>query len=62
MSKKHFILLAQYIKQQTSGDHYFTQTQLDCLADFCHSVNPAFNRERWLDYIADKCGPNGGAR
>lgn len=24
--------------------------------------NPKFNREHWLDYIAGKCGPNGGAK
>jgi hypothetical protein len=31
------------------------------LADFCIDQNGRFDRYRWLDYIADKCGPNGGA-
>jgi hypothetical protein len=34
----------------------------DALADFCKSQNPRFDRERWLNYIAGKCGPNGGAK
>jgi hypothetical protein len=34
----------------------------DVLADFCRTQNPRFDRERWLDYIAGKCGPNGGKR
>lgn len=32
------------------------------LGDFCLAQNPRFNRELWLNYIAGKCGPNGGAR
>jgi hypothetical protein len=32
----------------------------DALADFCKAQNPNFNRDRWLDYIAGKCGKNGG--
>jgi hypothetical protein len=31
------------------------------LIDFCVARNPRFNRERWLDYIAGKCGANGGS-
>lgn len=31
------------------------------LADFCAAQNSNFNRERWMDYIAGKCGPGGGA-
>ncbi len=33
----------------------------DALADFCKSQNPAFMRERWLDYIAGECELNGGS-
>ena len=32
------------------------------LADFCQSQNSQFNRQRWLDYIAGECGPNGGRK
>lgn len=31
------------------------------LADLCRAENPAFNRERWFDYIKGECGPSGGA-
>src|SRR4029077_4184713 len=27
---------------------------------FCASENPRFKRERWLDYIAGRCGPKRG--
>lgn len=33
---------------------------VEMLADFCASTNPRFNRQRWLDYVAGKCGPSGG--
>jgi hypothetical protein len=65
MSKKHFIALAQFImdhnKYRPESDR-FTPLQLDVLASFCKSQNSAFMRDRWLDYIAGVCGPNGGAR
>jgi hypothetical protein len=32
----------------------FTLAQLELLADFCGSVNPRFDRTRWLNYIRDK--------
>jgi hypothetical protein len=63
MSKKDFILLADYIKarnQYASEEEKFTESQIRTLADFCRDQNSMFNRERWLDYIAGKCGPNGG--
>ena len=70
MSKKHFIALADAIKSYNQGsfEHgtnitsplQFTHTQILSLADFCKSQNYNFNRGRWLDYIAGKCGPSGG--
>ena len=65
MSKKDFIALANAIREHNShsksGDtDRFTEDQLDTLASFCQGNNPNFKRERWLDYIAGKCGPNGG--
>jgi hypothetical protein len=65
MTKKHFIALADAIRKYEMGCAYhewFTESQVKALADFCQSQNPRFNRERWLDYIAGKCGPNGGAK
>lgn len=65
MSKKHFIALADAIRDFNEcakhGDcDPFTPTQIALLAGFCEEQNPNFNRERWLDYIAGKCGKNGG--
>jgi len=57
MSKKHFIALADAIRLAAVP---FLDAQIEELADFCQSQNNQFNRERWLDYIAGKCGPNGG--
>lgn len=64
MTKKDFIALANAIRaynaRAVSLDDEFKWEQLATLADFCQSQNPRFNRQRWLDYIAGKCGPNGG--
>ena len=38
----------------------FNRSAILALADFCASQNPLFKRDRWLDYIAGKCGKNGG--
>jgi hypothetical protein len=66
MTKKHFIALADFLKQYTSGfqrsGEKFTPRQIELLADFCKSQNSNFIRERWLSYIAGECGPNGGAK
>ena len=58
MSKRDFIELADVIKSDINDFHDGT---IERLADFCASQNPRFNRVRWLDYIAGKCGPSGGA-
>ena len=56
MTKQHFVALADSIR----ADGTFTPEQVNALADFCAAQNPAFNRERWLAYVAGDCGPNGG--
>jgi hypothetical protein len=66
MSKKHFVALADSIREHNrlakfNGETAFTVDQLAALARFCTNQNPRFKRERWLDYIAGDCGPNGGA-
>ena len=58
MTKKTFIALANSIR----ADGTFTPEQIETLADFCAAQNPAFNRARWLAYVAGDCGPNGGKR
>ncbi len=73
MSKKDFIALADLIRNhnETSARQTrqygadaaidaFTPDQIETLAVFCYSQNPRFMRDRWLDYIAGKCGKNGG--
>jgi len=62
MTKKDFIKLAQYLSDTKQYCEPFTPKQIAHLADFCHQQNPNFKRERWIDYIAGSCGPNGGAR
>jgi recombination DNA repair RAD52 pathway protein len=57
MSKKHFIELANRIKQNRG---WFTDDAIDVLADFCQSQNGNFKRDRWLAFINNECGPNGG--
>jgi hypothetical protein len=59
MSKKDFIALADSIRAFPGR---FSNEQIFMLAEFCKSRNPAFNRERWLSYIAGECGPNGGRK
>ena len=74
MSKKDFIALADAIREHNRVEYNiranngggscdnFSPAQIDVIARFCSSQNPRFMRDRWLDYIAGKCGPNGGAR
>ena len=72
MTKQHFIALADSIRAYNAqafpaGTNVvsplkFTHTQINALADFCAAQNPAFDRERWLAYVAGDCGPNGGKR
>jgi hypothetical protein len=61
MSKKDFIALANAIREHNKTGDAFTPSQLATLAVFCRQQNPDFKRERWLDYIAGLCGPNGGS-
>lgn len=65
MTKKHFIEMADRLRGTRPGETYsadWDQWKRDVLAmaAFCRSQNAAFKKERWLDYIEGKCGPNGG--
>jgi hypothetical protein len=61
MSKKHFIRLAEYLKDTDGYCEPFTAAQLEHIANFCHETNHRFMRDRWLGYIAGTNGKNGGA-
>jgi len=70
MTKKHFIELADYIRRANAGNPVnihahatggnalpvFSETAIAELATFCRAQNPAFDRARWLAYIAGDCG------
>ena len=66
MTKKHFIALADAIREHNAesndpnGPAPFTLAQMGTLANVCARSNPRFNRERWLGYIAGTNGKNGG--
>ena len=62
MTKKHFIALADVIKKYNRAPLYpaFTEQHIAVLASFCEDQNPAFDRGRWLGYIAGINGKNGG--
>jgi len=63
MSKKHFIALADAIREfNRTFEDQFTHGQITALADFCPNQNGDFKRERWMQYVYGKCGPNGGTR
>jgi len=62
MGKKHFIALADYIRDHKPYCEAFTPQQIEHLANFCARQNPAFMRERWKAYIAGECGPGGGIK
>lgn len=60
MTKQDFIALAEHVRSVANSPSSLNPMQIEELADFCAQQNPAFNRERWLDYIAGKCGKNVG--
>ena len=70
MGKKQFIALADTLKRMRAsyGKNWdpnlfrACDDHVEALADFCAAQNPAFNRSRWLGYIAGTNGPSGGAR
>lgn len=67
MSKKHFIALADAIREHNrvaenrTDMQKFGADQLDTLMLFCRKQNGQFNGIRWLEYVNGRCGPNGGS-
>ena len=65
MTKKDYIAIAQkmrFTEPQGIERHYQWSDDIAALADLFEADNPRFLRQRWLDYIAGRCGPNGGKR
>lgn len=72
MTKKHFIALADALRgtrpdmEDNHAPHLLARQQwrddVRAVADFCQAQSPRFKRERWMDYVNGKCGPNGGAK
>jgi hypothetical protein len=67
MTKKDYILLADAIREHNAtiregGATAFNAGHLATLAKAIQRDNPAFVTGRWTDYIAGKCGRNGGKR
>ncbi len=60
MSKKDFVALGTMCKESL-GQSEMSTAAIIRIADFCQKQNPQFMRERWLDFVAGNCGPNGGA-
>lgn len=60
MSKKHFIALADALREDYK-DGRIPDAVLCSLIGFMRSQNSAFMSERWLSYLKGDCGPNGGA-
>ena len=66
MSKKDFIALADAMREQAQNakNNKTGMVNMSCVLEdlvvFCRKQNPAFKRERWLDYVYGLCGPNGG--
>lgn len=67
MSEKHFIKLAEWIRDYNRDDNAtagpnFDDRQIAMLADFYEEQNPLFKRDRWIADIKGECGKNGGAK
>lgn len=62
MSKKHFIALADAIRNHNKRypANAFTIGQISVLGDFCKAQNNEFKADRWQSYIKGECGKNGG--
>lgn len=54
MTEKHFIALADKIKDTNLCTHEYLwgPDVVQILADFCREQNCRFDRDRWLGYIA----------
>lgn len=67
MSKKDFIIIADELRFGVAGDGPENLSKWDAeaaAAALCRAfrrLNPQFKEDRWREYLAGRCGPNGGA-
>lgn len=68
MTKKTFIQIADTLRTTRPSGTLFSGIQLEqwerqvqATADTLQAANPAFKRQRWIDYVNGKCNANGGA-
>ena len=59
MSKKDFIRLAEYLRDNTGWCEPYTDRQIEHIADFCYEADYAFGRTRWIGYIKGTHDRNG---
>lgn len=68
MTKKHFIALADRLREEKPKPNWDPnkmaqwEQDINAIVDFCKSQNPRFNEYRWREYLAGNCGPNGGKK
>ncbi len=66
LTKKGFIALADHLRATRPTGTLLSpvhmeqwEKQVTSMADMLGASNPAFKRQRWLDYIDGKCTANG---
>ena len=61
MTKKHFIELADKLRPTYQSGKLSTEA-LGAIVSFCHDQNKNFMEARWMGYLKNLNGPNGGKR
>lgn len=68
MTKKDYIAIGSELRNErarivASGeDTNGLDVAIECLVRVFRRDNPAFKEDRFRDFVAGRCGPNGGAR
>lgn len=61
MTKKHFIALADTLREyESETGEVIPDRLLTALGFFCKRQNPRFDWDRWHGYVRGLCGPSGG--
>jgi hypothetical protein len=57
MTSRNFIALADALikfNNEQEGGKFFTEEQVNALADFCASQNDRFSKDMWLKYYYER--------